>query len=163
MNLQVARSLMGRCSVVVVSDAFRLAPWADGLVSQDAKWWASNPDAMQFAGRKFSGALMEGVEKVQFEGPIASGSNSGLLAMHVAVTKFGATRLLLLGFDMCGGHFFGPHVAPLRNTSPSRFDAFKEQFKRYRPRGVEIINCTPGSVLKAYRMADLNDCLNGGL
>lgn len=154
---------MGRCSVVAVSDSYRLIPWGDALVSNDSKWWTAHPDAMQFVGRKFSGALMEGVEKVAFEGPIVSGSNSGLLAMHVAVTKFGATRLLLLGFDLHGGHFFGPHVAPLRNTSPSRFEAFKEQFARYRPRGIEIVNCTSGSCLKAYPKADLNACLNGGL
>jgi hypothetical protein len=158
MSLDIARSVMGKCSVLAVSDAFRLAPWADGLVSQDAAWWREHPDALQFPGRRFSGAQVDGVEKVPYEGAVAHGSNSGLLACHVAV-KLGARKILLCGFDMKGSHFFGPHPEPLKNTKPARFDVFQEQFRRFRPRGVEVLNCTPGSALKAYANANLEDQL----
>lgn len=40
----------GRFHVIAVSDAFRLAPWADALVSADAAWWKAHPDAKDFAG-----------------------------------------------------------------------------------------------------------------
>lgn len=154
MSQAVADSVRGRCSVVAVSDAYRLAEWADALVSQDRAWWNHNPVAMQFAGRKFSGSVVPDVEKF----PSVTGSNSGLLGCQVAV-MLGAKRILLLGFDMRGSHFFGPHPAPLRNTAPHRFEAFQDQFRRFQPRGVEIINCTLNSALKAYRKASLNDCL----
>jgi hypothetical protein len=156
MSEAVARGVMLRCNVVAVSDAFRLAPWADALASQDVAWWRHNPDAMEFAGRKFCGAMeVPGVERMP---GISSGSNSGLLALHVAV-KLGATRILLLGFDMRGTHYFGPHPKPLKNTTPDRYTAFQEQFRRFQPRGVEILNCTPGSALKCYPTGEIEKAL----
>jgi hypothetical protein len=152
MSETVARSVMLRCNVVAVSDAYRLAPWADALASQDVAWWRANPDALEFTGRKFCGASeIKGVERVP---GISSGSNSGLLALHVAV-KLGATRILMLGFDMQGSHYFGPHQKPLKNTTADRYRVFKEQFARFQPRGVKILNCTPGSALAAYPSEDL--------
>lgn len=155
----VVDAVRGRAKVIAVSDAYRLAPWADALVSTDAAWWKAHPDALAFSGPKWAAApefrKIEGVER--FPGA-ESGSNSGLLACRVAV-NMGAKKILLLGFDMKGAHFFGPHQAPLKNTTPARFDVFKKQFERYKPRGVEIINCTPGSALRAYPMGDLHACL----
>lgn len=151
----MADSVRGRCSVIAVSDCFRLAPWADAMASQDRAWWSANPEARLFAGRKFSGVVVsDEIERYQS----LSGTNSGLLACQVAV-MMGATKLLLCGMDMRGSHYFGPHPAPLKNTAERRFLVFQEQFKRFRPRGVQIINCTPGSALQAYPMGKLEDHL----
>jgi hypothetical protein len=158
MSQEVANSVKGRCKVVAVSDSYRLAPWADAMASSDAAWWKANPAAKEFAGRKFSAAQIDGVEKVDFEGPITSGSNSGLLAAHVA-WKLGATKILLCGFDLHGAHFFGLHPVPLKNTKPGRFEVFQEQFRRFKPRGVKVLNCTPGSALRVYPTASLDACL----
>lgn len=158
MNEAVAEAVRGKAKVIAVSDAFRMAPWAEAMVSTDAAWWRASPDAIGFKGRKFSIASVDGVEKIDCEGAIANGSNSGMLGCHVAV-KLGATRILLCGFDMRGSHYFGPHKAPLKNTRPRRFDVFQDQFARFKPRGVQILNCTPGSALRAYPMADLHESL----
>lgn len=162
MSQAVADCVKGRCTVIAVSDAYRLAPWADVLVSQDRKWWLAHPEALQFAGRKLRGGAEwqrhEGTEHVKFEGAVTTSSNSGLLACMVAV-QVGATRILLCGFDMGGTHFFGEHPAPLKNTPPERFEVFKQQFASFRPRGIEIINCTPGSALRCYRMGTIEDGL----
>jgi hypothetical protein len=155
MSETVARSVMLRCNVVAVSDAYRLAPWADALASCDAAWWRNNPDAMQFAGRKFTLAPdYQGMPELERITGLASGTNSGLFALHVAV-KLGATRILMLGFDMRGSHYFGPHQKPLKNTTADRYRVFQEQFARFKPRGVKILNCTPGSALTAYPSEDL--------
>lgn len=158
MSQAVVDSVRAKCNVVAVSDAYKLAPWADALVSCDGAWWRAHPDALQFAGLKFGlmpdYSSVKGVEK--FEAP--SGINSGLLGVLVAA-KMGAKKILLCGFDMHGTHYFGPHPAPLKNTKPERFEAFKRQFVHYRPRGVEIVNCTPGSGLKTFPMGNLEDCL----
>lgn len=79
----------------------------------------------------------------------------------MVAVSLGAKRVLLCGFDMNrpGDHFFGRHVLPLKSTTPQRQEIFKRQFAGYRPRGVEIINCTPGSALHAYPKRDLEDCL----
>lgn len=156
----LADSVRGRGLVVAVSDACRLAPWADAVVSTDAAWWAQHPGAKELAGRKFTAApehqKMEGVERLA----VASSTNSGLLGIMTAV-HMGAKRVLLCGFDMHapGQHFFGLHPKPLKTTTAERMEVFKRQFRAYRPAGVEIINCTPGSHLLAYPFGDLEDCL----
>lgn len=151
MSRTVADSVRDRCAgVVAVSDAYRLAPWADALAATDEAWWRAHPDAFQFEGLKFTGAPawrpVPGVTRLPAS---TSGTNSGLLGCQVA-HALGAERILLCGFDMRGDHFFGRHASPLTNTSPERFVALRNQFSSWAPRGVEIINCTPGSALRAY-------------
>jgi len=141
-------------SAIAVSDAWRLAPWAAALVSADRAWWMAHPEARQFAGRRVAGVTAPGCETLA----IGSGSSSGLIACHLAVAM-GARRILLLGFDMHGAHFFGAHPEPLKNTTPQRFDVFRRQFARFHPAGVEILNCTPGSSLTAYPMASLQEAM----
>jgi hypothetical protein len=159
MSQAVADQVKGRCKAIAVSDAYRLAPWADALASADGKWWLAHPQALEFAGRKYTAApdysKPDGVERVH-----ASGTNSALLAAMIAV-KLGATRVLLLGVDMRspGDHFFGRHQGNLKSTTPARMEEFKRHFAQYQPRGVKIVNCSPGSALKCYPVSDLNDCL----
>ncbi|AOV01683.1 hypothetical protein [Delftia tsuruhatensis] len=160
MSQALADSVSGRGLVVAVSDAYRLAPWADAVVSTDAAWWGEHPGAKELPGRKFTAApthqKIEGVERLA----VASSTNSGLLGIMAAV-HMGAKRVMLCGFDMRapGQHFFGLHPKPLKTTTAERMEVFKRQFRAYRPAGVEIINCTPGSHLLAYPFGDLEDCL----
>lgn len=160
LSQSVVNSVQSRVKVVAVSDAYRLAPWADVLVSTDAGWWRAHEEALGFPGSKY-GAMPDfrsvpGVERF----PADSATNSGLLGVKVAV-HLGARRVLLCGFDMNqpGEHFFGRHPLPLKSTTADRQEVFKRQFAGYRPRGVEIINCTPGSALDCYPRRDLEDCL----
>lgn len=152
----VADFVRGRCSVVAISDTWRLAPWADVLCSTDYSWWRHHPEALEFKGLKFSGMVdyqkVEGVERI----PGESSTNSGLLGVKVAV-RLGATKVLLCGFDLHspGAHFFGKHPEGLRSTAPGRMEQFKVQFAAYQPLGVEIVNCTPGSSLHCYPKSTL--------
>lgn len=168
MSQSIADQCREACKVVAVSDSYRIAPWADAFVSQDKAWWAIHGDAVRkLEGRRFGGPRcndVQGVKPVEAHGLIASGTNSGLLACHVAVSILGATKLVLCGFDMQGSHFFGNHPAPLKNThllpnAAQRFQIMRDQFKGFRPAGVEIINATPSSALRCYRMENLCDAL----
>jgi len=82
-----------------------------------------------------------------------AGSNSGLLGLRVA-ELLGPDRILLLGFDMKGSHFFGPHPAPLENTPSHRFAVFRRQFDAYQS-PLPIINCTPNSALTCFPKSEL--------
>lgn len=166
MSQALADSVRGRCNVITVSDVYKLAPWADALVSQDKPWWRFHQEAHGFAGRKFSGAHWDGLdvpglERVPFEAGIQSGTNSALLACEVAVKTFGAKELLLLGVDMKGTHFFGPHPAPLKNTTEQRFEVMKQQFANWRPKGVTVWNCNLDSGLECFPKRSLDECLAG--
>lgn len=156
LNQAVVDSVRDRCRVVAVSDAYRMAPWADALASTDSKWWKANEGAFQFSGRKFSAApdyiQLEGIERF----PTETHTNSALLAVKVAV-HLGAKKILLCGVDLHspGQHFFGRHPAPLRSSEARHMELFKRQFAGYQPRGVRIINCTPASALTCYPVGDL--------
>lgn len=140
--------------VVAVSDAYRYAPNAEALVSADKAWWRHHRP--EFAGRRFCALQVPGMDLEPLRLPM--GSNSGVHGIDVAV-MLGAKRVLLLGFDLGGTHFFGPHPDPLKNTKPDRFEVFKRQFAGYRPAGVEIINYTPGSALTCYPKSSLKEAL----
>lgn len=156
MSQEIADKVRGKCKVIAVSNAYKLAPWADIMVSNDSSWWRNNPDALNFSGKKYCAAKMPGTEQFKPEWPYAYSCNSGLLGMRVAL-KHGATKILLLGFDMKGTHYFGPHPEPLKNTTAKRFQMFLRQFDKWK--GCKVINCTPGSALKKFPFDTLENVL----
>jgi hypothetical protein len=155
MSQAVADSVREYPLVIAVGNVgMDFAPWSHALVAQDRAWWTAHPEARQFAGRKFSTNKIEGVERIKTDLLIRSDSNSGALALIVAVAIFGAKNPELYGFDMRGTHYFGKHPEPMRNTTPERFGTFKNQFeqvgKYIRKMGVRVVNKTPGSALSCF-------------
>lgn len=153
MSQDVADRVRYIARVVAVSDAYRLAPWAEAMVSADENWWRHHPAALQFRGRKLCTMKCAGTERLPRSHEFPPGTSSGLLGMRVA-QMLGATKILLLGFDMHGSHFFGPHGGTMKNTSAERFEVFKAQFATWS--GCPVVNCTPGSGLTCYPMGDLD-------
>ncbi len=175
-----AGRLTGR-PVVAVNDAWRLVPSAAVLYACDAAWWHHHKGVPEFQGERWSthggpkhnnkleAAALYGLNLVQGMDSHAGfstdpavihyGSSSGFQAVNLAILM-GARRIVLVGFDMHGTHFFGQHPKPLRNnTSYGNFiRAFERAAKRLPP-GVEIINCTPGSALGCFPKANLDDVL----
>lgn len=151
---------VGRC--IVVTSAYPLRMNADALVANDAAFWTADKGAALFSGRKFSTQpSRQSIERVApVQSLIASETNSALLALHVAITVFKATRVVYHGLDMSadkGAHYFGSYPAPLLNTKPERFDIFRAQFAAYAkklPPGIEVINATKGSALTCFPLAN---------
>lgn len=150
-------------SCVAVSDGFKLAPWARALIACDGTWWRETKGAKDFAGEKWCANGAFGIPRYHSPNPhISTSTNSGLLGLDYAV-QHGATRVLLLGIDMQGTHFFGPHDEKrMRNTSPERFKFFLTQFANYAAwmgNGVEVINCSPVSALELWPKRSLDAAL----
>jgi hypothetical protein len=141
----------GRCKVVAVSDAIYMAPWADALVSYDKKWWrAHKPD---YAGPKYH-CHFEKVEGVEAFEPRPG--NSGTLGVVVAEKLWKPEKILLLGADLKGTHFFGPHTKKdLRNTSVLQFETMKKQFAKLKK--LPVVNCSPDSALTCFRKGVLRE------
>lgn len=183
MTAELAASVRGRARAIAVNNqgiptenaagelvpAF--APWADVLYAADLHFWNHNrAAALAFAGMKVTiqGAFPKlqhfehpAVHVLQNAGPhgfddrpthLRTGRNSGYQAVHLAA-HFGATRILLLGFDMKGElgrqHWFGEPKWRKQHQVP--FSLFCREFAigapHFKARGVTIINCTPGSAL----------------
>jgi len=157
--------------VVVTNNVFHLAPWADMLYAADAGWWRYHAqEALKFKGLKVTAQssvefpavmCLRNTGTCGFDADprcIRTGGNSGYQAIHVAM-QAGAERILLFGFDMRGGHYHGPHPEPLRNTTEDTFSRWRERFKTLKvcadSRGIEILNCTPGSALECFPPGDL--------
>lgn len=140
----------------VVSSAYPLAPWADFIAATDGAWWRRYADAKQLPGAKYTMHNVRHVERVKVPGYVAV--NSGVLGLECA-KRHGATRILLLGFDMHGSHFFGPYTNGLSNTSEAKRRMHLSQYARWSRanRGIEVFNCTTGSALKCFQEARLDD------
>ncbi|MDH5244817.1 MAG: hypothetical protein OEW98_00075 [Betaproteobacteria bacterium] len=170
----------GKARVIVVNDAYRLAPWADALYACDVKWWRWHEGVPSFTGPKWSldhsawvgqAQKYPDVQRLRNTGPsglehdptgLKNGRNSGYQAVNLAV-HYGAARIILLGYDMqpSGGqaHFFGEH--PNKQQSP--YDQFRRQFltlvKPLQKKHIAVINCTRRTVLTAFPCADLRATL----
>jgi hypothetical protein len=166
--------------VVAVQDAYRMLPWADVLYGCDARWWNLHEGCPGFAGEKWSthdgGSNKKLAEAERYGLRLVSGwannecfstdpavihygSNSGFQAINLAI-HFGPARIVLVGFDMQGTHFFGSHPKPLTNADPRRFVSFFDSAARNLPHGVEVLNATPGSALRCFPLVSLEDALS---
>jgi len=88
-----------------------------------------------------------------------AGFDSGTSAINVAY-HFGARTIVLLGYDMTGGHFC---KHPLQNPPQDHFRNHMAPLKRLnqdaKSKGVRIVNCSPISAVTAFERGRLEDWL----
>jgi hypothetical protein len=166
-----------RGRVYAVSDAYRLAPWADVIYSADCSWWRHHPSALDLPAEKWTCSRETAQEftKLNYiphlprqetwsnnQSHIASGGNSGHQALNLAVLH-GAQRVILLGYDMQRGtggigHWFGEH--PWLSQPRSNFAEWIKNLRLAAPQiPVPVINCTRSTALDAFPLAQLEDVL----
>lgn len=135
---------------------------------QGQRWTGSIKAAGQFNLRHIDTRMAPGLNPIpgviNEGGP--AGASSGFQATGLAITQFHATRVLLLGFDMKGGHWHGEHPEPLTNVAPAGMPPFAEAFATMVPMlkdmGVEVVNCTPGSAITCFRNSTVQAELRQG-
>jgi len=128
--------------------------------------WAGNllsgfPDIRRIEIDKF-------VDRLLFDeiGKIGSGGNSGFQALNLAV-QFGARRIILIGFDMTdrgGVHWYGRNNWMMANnpdaTNFNRWIAyFATAADQLRSMGIDVVNASPTSVLKAFPRRSIADAM----
>lgn len=163
--------------VIAINTSFRMAPFADILYACDGTWWKMHYEE---AARSFKTDRMwtqdEGAAKTFNIQLIKSASGKGLSrrpdlihqgmnstyqAINLAFLA-GARRFILLGVDCHGGHWHGDHPKPLSNSLPHR--QWKEKFTGLAAdltaEGVVTVNCSPGTALRAFPTAELEEELS---
>lgn len=158
---------------IAVNNTYQLAPWAEMLYAADYQWWNEHRDAFDFDGLKVTiGTETPRIHRLERTGNegfdpnpscLRTGSNSGYQAIHIAAHA-GASRILLCGMDMRGGHWHGAHPEPLKNASKEHYEFWAERkFSSLKTaldaRDVKILNCTPDSAIKDFEFANLKDIL----
>jgi hypothetical protein len=107
------------------------------------------------------------VDSLLFDHPgeIGWGGNGGFQLLNL-VLQWGATRVLLVGFDCSiekGRHFFGSHPSPLDNPRQAGVDRWRAALDSQKPlldlMGVSVINCAPHSRLSAFPRQPLLEAL----
>jgi len=142
----------------VVGNAYQLALEPAFLAATDCMWWRKHPEAKALSCPKYSMHAIPSIKQIRL--PTMGVVNSGVLGLECAKRQ-GATRILMLGFDMAGTHFFGPYTNGLSNTTPHKRAVHLKQFKTWgrENRDIEVFNCTEGSALTCFPMARLDDFL----
>lgn len=184
-QVRAARADGRVAGVIVVNDAYLIAPWADVLYYADAgvndwlAWHRDRPEFKAFAGQQ----CMVDVDRPHLKpqdapvllrfapgcglstdpGGICGGMNSGHQALNLAALS-GAATVLLLGYDGKRGedgraHFFGQHPD---GTEPP----YKEVVANMRAiandaqaRGIRIVNCTPDSAIDCFERGKIGQAL----
>lgn len=173
-------AVRGHARVIAINDAYRLAPWADVLYAADAKWIDWHGGVPSFAGPKYSieGGHVQATTRPDWTvlrntgllgletdpSGLRAGFNSGFQALNLAY-HLGATRVLLLGYDMKVGvdgrdHWFGSHPDGILSPYLQMIAAFDSLVEPLKDAGVEVINCTPDSALKFFPNAHIHDALS---
>lgn len=153
-----ARVRASSLPVGAVGNAFELVADPAFVASSDRAWWRKYPAAMSVQ-RRYCMSTVPDVDQVRIP-PMGSVVNSGVLALECA-KRLGATRILLLGFDMRGSHFFGQYTNGLRNTAPHQRQQHMRQYAEWARlnKAVEVVNCTAGSALACFPARGLDACL----
>lgn len=168
-----------RLPVLAIKSNVELAPWADVVYGCDYPWWRSVRGLPDYKGLKLAYADRAcdqyscrkvkipdvKADRLAFDevGSVGAGGNSGFQALNLAL-QFGASRILLIGFDMAGQHWYG------RNNWQGAGNPSEGNFKRWiaafdvaagqlAERGVEVINASPISAIKAYPKRSIAEAL----
>lgn len=96
---------------------------------------------------------------------ICHGHNSGYQAMQLSVL-LGARRIILLGFDMKAAadgrmhwHEDHPVKTPGNVFTQTMLPAYKTIVGPLKERGIDVINCSPDSVLNCFAKMPLEEAL----
>jgi hypothetical protein len=88
------------------------------------------------------------------------GGNSGHGALNIAFLA-GAHRILLLGFDMTAARGHNWHADHISHATEVRYgiwiSRFREAATELDRRGVEVLNCSPGSSLDCFDFSDVEE------
>jgi len=171
-----AEKLRGK-NVIGCNEAFQLGadvvPWCHFL---DLAWWMEHKAAAKDYTGTFTtcATLVEdpavrvfktrnkGIEFEQAD-TLGSNRNTGLSAINLAI-HFGATRIILIGFDMGGGEKGGHWYAREKPTNKSslrmhRKSALEVYEDIEEHGGIEILNASPDSKLTYWPKITIEEAL----
>ncbi|WP_269581971.1 hypothetical protein [Roseibium sp. Sym1] len=163
--------------VVAINDAIYPCWFADLIYACDRQWWNTHGDLSRFPGNKLrlatpsANGIDTNAPNIEISsitksgttgfddrpGYVRTGGNGCYQVMNHLV-HCGVRRIILVGIDMKGQHWFGDHPTGCFKTAPKyerRISEFSELADELRKRDVDVVNCSPGTSLKCFRLGDL--------
>ena len=147
---------------IAVNTSWKMARFAEIIYAGDLSWWKAYGQEIDIKAEKWTCSRRASVQYgAQFH-KIGGVYNSGLRAIQLAI-GFGASRILLLGYDATvknGTHWHGNH-AKTKNPDEARCLKWHRQFAALDRKGAQVINCTPGSALECFPKMPISEALSG--
>lgn len=124
-------------------------------------WYPRMPERTLYLRRHKSTKTDQGERMPLSKSPHhLAGRDVGASAVNLAYL-FGATRIIVIGMDMTGGHWMTGH--PMPRPSKSHFLRHKEAIytmaEDLKEEGIEVLNASPISTLKCWPKIKLEDLL----
>lgn len=170
-----------KCKIIAINAMYKKIPFADYLYFCDYKFYkwhaidSKDPDFIFHNGKKYTicpshynlpidivrlkQGEAHGLSRKQ--GTLCHGSNSGYQCINLAYLK-GAQRIILIGLDMTHingkTHCHAPHQIPTplqvydNILKENYFETIAEELDK---EGIEVINCSSISKIKAFKKAPL--------
>ena len=186
--------LRGCVKVLAIKEAYlKLVPFADVVYGCEAPWWQHVKGLPGFKGLKlaYSDARLDEYRDIRrFKlrantgrrahvqahldeiildepGTIGAGGHSGFQALNIAA-QFGATRVMLIGFDMHAGggvHFYGRNRwqranNPDNSVFPRWIASMERASETLGAAGVQVVNCSPVSAIQSFPKKSIADALH---
>lgn len=185
-RIKEARLARSDLRIIAINTTFRIAPFADILYACDGAWWRAHDKGLDdrcyidqarelflpeslwtqdaSAAREFELTLIRSRQGNRLSldpSVIAQGMNSAIQAIGIGYHA-GARSFILVGVDCKGRHWHKDHPSPLSNSLPHEHwkKNFAEFAKSLTENGVVVKNCSPGTALRAFPLADLTEELN---
>jgi hypothetical protein len=172
----------GKARIIAINNTYLLAPWADIVYFADARWYSWHKTRAEF--KALPGPLVTiengGLPKADARvhclrvgrpqglstkpDTLHTGSNSGFQSVNLCYLA-GVRRIVLLGFDMRAvnkrTHWHPGHPVRTPETVYARLmvPRMKTALPQLHAAGIEVINATPGSALRLFKMGTLQNAL----
>lgn len=175
--------LKDRVHVVAIKESIEVCPWAEVVYGCDAAWWLHRNGLPKFGGIKIAhgqqatsqhkdirrAEIKINSDALLLEQPmvISNGGNSGHQALNL-VAQFGATDIILVGFDMSADpnhlHWYGRNKwNNANNPMGSNFQRWLKGFEIIKKdidrAGITVINVSQTSTMKSFRKARLPEIM----
>ena len=177
-----------KCRVIVINNAYKLAPWADILYFCDYRWYTwhkGDKDFQTFKGIKVTlnnlGKVPDDIRKLENLGStgltdqptgLKTGSNSGYQCINLAVLT-GAAKILLVAYDMRFGsdgksHWHGEHYDTVNKTrvvmgnkvfERNMLPKFHTLVQPLKDAGIDIINCSSISAITVFPKMSIQEAI----
>lgn len=165
-------AMVSHLPTIGVNDAYRRAK-LDILYACDYPWWKHYNGVPEFTGLKITPSVKAakefGLQCVKLDGydglnktpgHVCGGGNSGYQALNIAY-HLKPARVILLGYDMKGDHWFTNRPAKFKKNAPltkfvQNFKIISREIKR---ENIEVVNCSPDTALNCFEQMNLADVL----
>lgn len=152
-------------NTIAVNTTWESARFCDAIYGGDSAWWRYNHtrvdiQAARWTCAKAAQTLYDCHYRPRYVKP---GYNSGANAVELAANHYGASTVIMLGFDCSivhGIHHHGKHPKT-SNPTADRCERWKPQFKSLRQitKGRDIINCSRYTEITYFPQRDLREVL----